>query len=183
MTSILPSLTSIFKINGGICRSVSMHSMKNRHQSALLLSVLALLCFSQNTYGASAQGQNLFFNAKLGIVDANTIDLFLIESKRERLEKFDVATPDLNTDGIPEFVLKPKNCPAGPAGCTYVILAENKTSMVLLGEIKARKLLLGNAFTHGIQDFLAFNNDNNDYEYVRYVWSPVDAAYIVEQID
>ena len=183
MTSILRSLILTFKINDGICRSVSMHSMKNRPQSALLLSVLALLCFSQKTHGASAQGQNLFFNAKLGIVDANEIDLFLIESKRERLEKFDISTPDLNRDGITEYVLKPKNCPAGPAGCTYVILAENKASMVLLGEIKARKLLLGSAFTHGIQDFLAFNNDNNDYEYVRYVWSPVDAAYIVEQID
>ena len=183
MTSILRSLILTFKINDGICRSVSMHSMKNRPQSALLLSVLALLCFSQKTHGASAQGQNLFFNAKPGIVDTNTIDLFLIESKRERLEKFDISTPDLNRDGITEYVLKPQNCPAGPAGCTYVILAENKASMVLLGEIKARKLLLGNAFTHGIQDFLAFNNDNNDYEYVRYVWSPVDAAYIVEQID
>lgn len=90
-----------------------------------------------------------------------------------------VAMADLNRDGITEYVLKPLKCYDPQGFCTFLILADARQSLVLLGKISAKKLALGDSYHAGVQDILAFRSNNNDYEYDIFVWDPPSMTYML----
>ena len=144
--------------------------------------LLFLICFFFNSISIGYAAIALSFGQKPSIVSLKNIDSFLKTHQRGNQSDYDIAENDLNNDGLQEFVLRPKTCPSDPKPCQYMILAENKNKIYILGMISAYKLMLSGTFSNGIQDFLAFQSDNNDYEYERYIWSPTEARYILEKV-
>lgn len=126
--------------------------------------------------------ETLNYNHTPSVVSIMNIDSFLESYKKGTHADYDIAAADLNGDGLMEFILRSRPCPSEVKTCTHMILAENKNKIYILGIISAHKLMLSRTFTHAIQDFLAFQSDNNDYEYERYIWSPSDAHYILEGV-
>jgi hypothetical protein len=142
---------------------------------------LPILCAAL-TFAAPASAQvALSFTFIPGLVDRTALRTYLKSVNKPELSSFDIAGPDLNKDGLREFVLRPKGCTAATMGCTYLILAEKRQKIIALGEITAQKVILSPSFSHGIQDFLAFQSDTNDYEYVRYAWSPSEMRYTLAE--
>lgn len=92
-----------------------------------------------------------------------------------------VARVDLNQDGLDEFVIKTDKCNAADQACAFLFLAETSGKMYGLGEINARGVLIGNETKNGVRNILAFQNDQNDYDYQIYVWEPIRAQYILRE--
>ncbi|MCB1681688.1 MAG: hypothetical protein H6858_03015 [Rhodospirillales bacterium] len=97
------------------------------------------------------------------------------------MENFKAVEIDLNRDGLNEYIIRQKKCYGGEQACTYYILAESRGNMVLLGKIRARNLALGGSYTYGVQDILAFQSNNNDYEYDIFIWDPPSKMYILKR--
>lgn len=95
------------------------------------------------------------------------------------LEAYATASADLNRDGLPEYVLKPLKCFDPRGFCTFLILADAQNKIVLLGKISAKNLALGDSYHSGVQDILAFQSNNNDYEYDIFVWDPPSMTYML----
>lgn len=96
------------------------------------------------------------------------------------LNDFDIAAVDLNDDGSSEFILRPSNCSAHSL-CSYDILAETDKRILQLGTVKAKKLLLGQDYTHGIRNLLAFNTPDNDFAYDLYSWNAQETRYMLRK--
>lgn len=92
---------------------------------------------------------------------------------------FNIATSDLNADGINEYILKRKTCTQKKSVCTHIILANQKDKIRLLSSIRARHLMVGATSNYGVSDLLAFENDINDYDFDIYMWSPEEKMYIL----
>lgn len=98
----------------------------------------------------------------------------------EQNSTFEVAHTDLNEDGIEEIVLKDttNNCAVTKSSCNYHILAKKSIGeFILLGKIEAKKLLIGQEYTHGVRNILIYDNDENDYKYKIYAWNALKAQY------
>jgi len=93
------------------------------------------------------------------------------------LEALTIAASDLNGDGTDEFILHNTSCLKKADFCDFHVLAETKDAMIPLGVLKGKRLLLGNAFSHGIRNILAFEDATNDYDYTLYVWNPEKTSY------
>lgn len=147
----------------------------------LLLLSITFITALLHVHPATAN-QPLNFEAKLGLVSQSLITEYLKNQNLGDFSSFETAKADLNADNIDEIILRPRECLPQNVKCTFLILAENSQKVTLLGKVSAYKLHLGSTFSYGIQDFLAFKSDNNDYEYVRYVWSPERSEYILENV-
>ncbi len=94
-------------------------------------------------------------------------------------EDVKIAGIDLNEDGMDEFIVSNADCTKVKQNCTYSILADKDNNLITLGTIKARTLLLGDSYSHGIRDILAYDNDRNDFDYTLYVWEPTLSRYTI----
>lgn len=112
--------------------------------------------------------ENLNFNAMPGEYQQAVINAYLKGSTA------DLARTDLNEDGIYEFIARTR-CSGG--FCTFNILAERKDHMISLGEIKARSLALGNGYSAGVRNIVAYMNPANEYEPTVYSWTPTESLY------
>ncbi|MCC6598172.1 MAG: hypothetical protein IT559_05240 [Alphaproteobacteria bacterium] len=88
-----------------------------------------------------------------------------------------IAQADLNRDGIGEYILHSKDCDTSKLKCLYYILAQTPRGIISLGTIPGKELLLGDGFSYGVRDIIAFENKLNDYEQTLYVWRPEKSSY------
>ncbi len=124
---------------------------------------------------------NIIYDTKIGPTSKVILNRYLAEEYETSAEDFSIAAHDLNGDGIDEYVLKPRKCLSKTGQCVFLILAETRQKIVLLGKIQAKFLALGNDYSGGIQDILAFRNDKNDYDYEVYSWDSASKKYILKE--
>ncbi|MGB0719581.1 MAG: hypothetical protein ACPGRX_03855 [Bdellovibrionales bacterium] len=90
-----------------------------------------------------------------------------------------VAIADLNEDGLDEYIVKSADC---PAQCRYFVFAQSGgDALLLIGEITGTSLLLGNTYSHGVRDILAFDNSLNDFDHHVYGWDAEQSRYALKQ--
>lgn len=119
----------------------------------------------------------------LPVQSAETIHFKGLDTPRlqklfQNKEHIDIATIDLNEDGLNEFITKPKGC---DGLCDFKILADVDGTLLSLGTLAAHNLLLGNAYSHGVRDLLVFNDPANDYNYTVYVWESEHSQYMMRE--
>lgn len=108
------------------------------------------------------------------------IDVFLQGFYKTDSRNFDIASLDLNGDGVNEYILKRKTCAQAEAVCTHIVLADQKTKMHLLSSIRARHIMVGGTSNFGVNDLLVFENSVNEYDFDIYMWSPEQKMYILK---
>lgn len=107
----------------------------------------------------------------------------LIESYAEKTGKslsYKILKTDLNEDGIDEFIMR-HGCEKDGGMCAYSLLAESGGEIMELLTIRARNIALGNAYTSGVRNVIAYNNATNDYMRRVYVWEPAASRYTVKE--
>lgn len=109
------------------------------------------------------------------------ISAFVTANLGMNMENYQTAEMDLNRDGLNEYILRQKKCYGKEKLCTFLILAESRGNIVLLGKFSARNLALANSYTSGVQDILAFQSNNNDYGYDIFIWDPPSKMYILKK--
>ena len=145
----------------------------------LMILIIALICCVVQNNIALAMG-NFVFGSKIGSTSKVLLNHYLSEEYETSIQDYDIASQDLNGDGIDEFILKPENCISKNNQCIFLILAETRQKIVVLGKIQAKILALGNDYSNGIQDILAFRDNNNDYNYEVYSWDSTSKKYILK---
>lgn len=86
---------------------------------------------------------------------------------------------DLNGDGMDEYVVRVEEC--AKEQCTFTVLADTEKELIELGQIKARTTRADTARTNGILNIRAYDNENNDYSYTVFVWSPEEKTYVAKK--
>lgn len=107
------------------------------------------------------------------------VDFLKTHEDRYKTADFLVAHIDLNNDGIDEHILRRKNCSDRNYECLHLIIAEKPETLILLGRINSREIMIGQSYSHGIKDLLAFQNHVNEYKFNIYMWSPRQKKYIM----
>lgn len=138
-----------------------------------------LLCFAAGIVIPAHAAEHIYFeNSKTSTANFK-INTYLEKTRKVSPRDMLTARIDLNEDGISEYIIKPANCVNAGMNCTHDILAENEDGIVRLGTIKARNLVLGSTYSHGIRDIKAYNNPDNDFDHQLYVWEPARARYTI----
>tara|TARA_B100000242_G_scaffold288644_1_gene257186 strand:+ start:4699 stop:5175 length:477 start_codon:yes stop_codon:yes gene_type:complete len=119
--------------------------------------------------GMASANEPVIFNPNIPAHEYEIVQNFLSES--QKLERADIliAKNDLNDDGLFEYIVKDKACPAG-APCSHYILAENQGQIILIGTFKAKNITISDQHTHGIHDILVYNHKTSDYRPRIYKW-------------
>lgn len=145
--------------------------------------VLCAVLFIFGVFGSErAQAMEILdFEKPVPPTAQTLISGFVTKNLNMNMENYQVAEADLNRDGLSEYILRQKKCFGKDNLCTFLILAESRENIVLLAKFNARALALGNAFTYGVQDILAFQSDNNDYGYDIFIWDPPSKMYILKK--
>lgn len=139
--------------------------------------MLAFVCLGLLPFPSRALEPLTVPTTPLAVRTRLTLEDYTTHKLGIQLETLDILASDLNTDGIDELILHKKNCALQETACDFSILADTKNGIVPLGTIKGRKILLGNHFSHGVRNILAFGNTLNDYDYTLYVWRPDKTSY------
>lgn len=136
--------------------------------SALLLLLIAWLCPPVQALQA------------LRFTEPNTAQKHIFaQMDHITITKHYIATIDLNSDGLAEYILKPRTCT--DALCDYKIYAHHDGTAILLGSIRAKTITAGNGYTHGKRDILAYDDNHNDFSHDVYIWNPRQARYSMKQ--
>ena len=141
------------------------------------IALLIVIAFPTSSF---AMGE-LRFNSALPLLQESEIDSFLRKEFETKSTDYIIAQTDLNNDLAKEYVLKRNYCKTkNEQSCNHIIIGKTKDKFVVLGNIRAKKLVISSTKTHNITDILAFDNDLNDYDFDIYVWSPKEKMYILE---
>lgn len=148
------------------------------------LGFVSVLCLCYSTAFSAYGVENLRFGAPLSERTERNITRFL-EENREKMpsissESIKISATDLNRDGIDEFILGTKDCPADTKICPYLVMADKKDSVILLGSVEARAISLADTYSHGIRDIHVYNNTSNDFDYDLFVWEPANSHYVIK---
>jgi hypothetical protein len=146
-------------------------------KQALIYKGLILVCFMAAAPAPAYSYEKIVYNQNLSEVSRRALTAYARDTLKTEIESLDIARADLNEDGLEEFILRPKGC--GPQPCDHRLVAQAQSGVIELGTITARGLVLGNQYSSGIRTLLAFNNDNNDFDYELYVWEPRESRYIL----
>lgn len=146
----------------------------------LLLFTFIALCGMEFSGAAHATEPLFFKENKSPTLNLRLIHFLSVSAPDAYKNGYLIAEISLNADTIPEYILKNADCSDKIASCYYIILAEKNGELKILSEIKGRKLEVSTTKNNGIRDILSFNNNKNDYDYSRYIWSPSDARYMLE---
>ena len=125
--------------------------------------------------------EKMYFNVNPTPSAKILLSSYIREKNGLTLPDYYIAKNDLNGDGIYEYILKQKKCYSNKGKCTFIILAESAGKAILLGKIRAYSLALGDDYSFGVQDILAFSDDNNDYVYDVFKWDPLSKRYILKK--
>ncbi len=143
-------------------------------KSCLLLVFIVLAGASQ-----AHAADSLNFNGKANEREKALLAAYALDHLKTPLEDLAVARPDLNGDGLGEYIVRVK-C---EALCSFAILAESKDKIVELGKIEAREIQLGNAYSGSVRNIIAFKDAVNDYGRTVYSWEPKSARYMIKEQD
>ncbi len=146
----------------------------------LYCAVIVSICLILSTSQSQAM-EELKYNDSLGVSLIFQIDKFLQEQYKSNSKYYDIASIDLNNDGILEHILKRKTCDIKKNLCTYIIIAEKAERILLLSKIRAHRLVIDSNASYGIKNILAFRNKKNEYNYDIYMWSPKENMYIMSK--
>lgn len=92
-----------------------------------------------------------------------------------------IASVDLNEDGIREFIVRANDCDEGAQTlCDHVVIGQVSKGYIILGTLRGKKLLLGQDYTKGVRNLLLFSNPVNDFDYDIYVWGAKQAQYVLK---
>lgn len=89
-----------------------------------------------------------------------------------------IATTDLNGDGVDEWIVRQEvtGCESR-ADCLYFIAGLSEKTPTLLGQIAARKIGIADEKLYGVRKLFVYNNPQNDFDSLLYVWTPSRAAF------
>ncbi len=142
----------------------------------LVFSLSILLWFAPVSANAV---EPIDFNGKIRESSSLSLGNFLQKNMAFPLSSYQIAPVDLNGDGLEEFILHEESCAVSGNDCIFKILSENNDTILLLGEIEGRSVMLGNTTSQGVRDILTVKNGANDYDYTVYVWEPAQSKYII----
>lgn len=125
--------------------------------------------------------EKLDFSGNVGERSSHLIEKYTSEHIKTDAQPLKVARADLNQDGLDEYILKTSACESSSGSCTYAVLAEIKDTIIELGAFSARDVMLGNGYSSGIRNIVAFPNEINDFDYELYVWEPQQSRYILSK--
>ena len=146
----------------------------------LYCTVIISICLMLSTSQSQAI-EELKYNDSLGVSLIFQIDKFLQEQYKSNSKYYDIASIDLNNDGILEHILRRKTCDIQKNLCSHIIIAEKADRILLLSKIRAHKLMIDSKASYGIKNLLAFRNNKNEYNYDIYMWSPKENMYIMSK--
>lgn len=146
-----------------------------------LISAFLLLVFGSIGSGTAQSLEILDFEKQIPPTAQVLISSFVTANLNTDMKNYQVAEVDLNGDALSEYILRQKKCYGNEKLCSFLILAESRGNIVLLGKFRARNLALGKTYTSGVQDILAFQSDNNDYGYDIFIWDPPSKMYILKK--
>ncbi|MGQ0527024.1 MAG: hypothetical protein ACT4OY_03185 [Alphaproteobacteria bacterium] len=132
---------------------------------------LAGLCLA-----APAMAQELAFKA----APSESQLFFVNQYLGPDAKPYDVATLDLNRDGIEELVVRSQACAPGGA-CFYLILADADGRPAELGVIEAVRVTPGQRFSNGVLDLVAYQDPGNDYAHNIYTWDSTTSRYKISE--
>lgn len=104
---------------------------------------------------------------------------YVQKTLKQDFEMLEIAAIDLNQDGLPEFILKPKTCDDPDDFCSHEILAETDNEIVTLGHIEARKIALSHSYSYGVRNLWGYTDRMNDFNHRLYAWDPDESRYIL----
>jgi hypothetical protein len=120
----------------------------------------------------------LHFNDRPGPTSTVFLERFF-QSLNPPLAVPALAAADLNEDGLNEFIAQTA-CQTNQ-GCVYLVLAESDGTLIQLGQIPARSLALGSAYSAGVRNIIAYKSGNNDFTPTLYVWEPASRQYMIKE--
>lgn len=152
---------------------------RNLRISAFLGLFLTFLAIGYAPRAAQAAAP-LSFTREAGITARAPIQDYYRQKWGKSADDLYIATPDLNDDNINEFIVHDVTCEPSKKPCTFKVFSETENGITPLGDITAYRLALGDAYTKGVRNLLAYESGINDYEYSVYVWEPLEARYKIE---
>ncbi|HBR69069.1 MAG TPA: hypothetical protein DEA55_06810 [Rhodospirillaceae bacterium] len=148
------------------------------------LGFVSVLCLCYSTAFSAHAVERLQFNKSLPDRAQRNIARYIEENSQKipgiSSESLKISATDLNRDGINEFIISTKDCSTDSKTCPYLVMADKKDSVILLGSIEARNIALADTYSHGIRDIHAYNNKSNDFDYDLFVWEPADSHYTIK---
>ncbi len=138
------------------------------------LTALAFFIAAAFTPQRSYAADNIEFIAKEALKGASTHTI------AQSYNFAEIASTDLNQDGINEFILKHNK---DNKASEFRIIAQNNSGNVELGVIEANRLMISYNRLHGVRSILAFNDLHNDFDYDVYQWSAKDLRYTHKKRD
>lgn len=91
---------------------------------------------------------------------------------------YEAAKTDLNNDGIEEVIFRqtPQGCEAS-ANCLFIIGGLSARNPAHIATIQARKIGISTENAYGVRHILVYNEKQNDFQYITYVWNPQTSAF------
>ena len=147
-------------------------------QSPLRNLLLFIVFFTPLSAQAS---ERLDFSGNLGERSRRIVEKYAAEHIKIDIQALKIARADLNEDGLDEYILKTPACESISQRCTFEVLAEINDTIIEIGEFSARTVMLGNGYSAGIRNIVAFTDKTNDFDYELYVWEPQQSRYILSK--
>lgn len=119
--------------------------------------------------------------------DIETAERLVLRAGWTKFSKPEIARADLNGDGRTEIILRPgsQDCD-GEKLCTHAVIGMLRGGVsdgepVLLGLFDARKLFVSGKKSYGVRGLAVYNDPENDFHSVLYVWDPFRFRFAPEE--
>lgn len=146
----------------------------------LILAILAAACLLAPALPARAD-DGLDYRLFAKDVRENEILIFLKEQGLFTIGlPFKIADPDLNDDGVPEWVIrqdKTSGCESR-GDCEYLVIALKDKKPFVLAKINAIRIGVLDDTVFGVKKLAVYNDLSNDYKYITYAWTPEKYTFL-----
>jgi hypothetical protein len=140
-----------------------------------LLTILAITVCG----GAFAAERSLTYRAPGDdIREGEAISMLLTHGLNKDMA-YEVASYDLNGDGVNEWVVKQDGDPncEEQLSCRFFIAGLSERKPVLLAQITAAKINILTDKLYGIHVLAVYNNPNDDFTYTKFFWTPEKSRF------
>lgn len=146
-----------------------------------LMTIFLTTCISLWSFSTLAM-KELKYDGILRMAEISRLNAFFQKEFGTTESYYEIATIDLNQDGVNEYVAKRKYCNNDDIlFCNHIIIGSNRDTLLVLGNIRARNIVISSTKTTHIFDILAFQNKLNDYDFSIYMWSSEEKMYILKE--
>lgn len=144
---------------------------------------LSLILLSNIFGGAPASaGQGIEFDDAPGALLTIKLREWLLQ-RNQPLDNLAYALVHLNADAAPELLVRiptlDDEC-SKLRGCRYLLFAQGRQDLVMLGEFQATELYMGKTAQTGHRDLRVCESPWNDFDCRRYFYDPRQGQYVFE---